>query len=101
MARLAPSTSTQPDLPQASVLARGLELRMSNRIYQFLAERRPETPCLVVDLAVIENDQRVLGYDNLGGWHRHPPEAPDRHEACAAPSLEAFVREAASLARRT
>ncbi len=54
-----------------------------------------------VDLAVIEHGQRVFGYDNLGGWHRHPPEAPDRHEACAEPSLEDFVRETARLAGKT
>ena len=49
------------------------------------------------DLAVIEQGRRVLGYDSLGGWHRHPPESPDAHEACEEPSLEAFVREAVSL----
>jgi len=38
-----------------------------------------------VDLSVIEHGQRIFGYDNLGGWHRHPPEAPERHEACAEP----------------
>lgn len=53
------------------------------------------------DLTVIERGRRVLGYDNLGGWHRHPPESPDAHEACEEPSLEAFVREAVSLRRTT
>ncbi|MGH6931901.1 MAG: type III PLP-dependent enzyme [Dongiaceae bacterium] len=33
---------------------------MSNRIHQFLAERRPETPCLVIDLDVIEDNYREL-----------------------------------------
>ena len=51
-----------------------------------------------IDLTVIDRGQRLLGYDNLGGWHRHPPEAPDRHEPCDEPSLEAFMREALSLA---
>jgi len=53
-----------------------------------------------IDLALIERGWRVFGYDNLGGWHRHPPDAPDRHEACAEPGLEAFVREAVSLGRK-
>ena len=53
-----------------------------------------------VDLAVIESGRRVFGYDNLGGWHRHPPEAPDRHDPCAEPGLDAFVREAVRLARK-
>jgi ornithine decarboxylase len=33
---------------------------MTNRIQQFLADRRPETPCLVIDLAVIEENYREL-----------------------------------------
>jgi hypothetical protein len=49
-----------------------------------------------VDLAVIEHGERIFGYDNLGGWHRHPRDAPERHEACAEPSLETFIREALS-----
>ena len=49
------------------------------------------------DLAVIEGGQRVFGYDNLGGWHRHSPNAPERHESCDEPGLEDFVREAVSL----
>jgi len=53
-----------------------------------------------VDLAVIERGRRLFGYDNLGGWHRHPVEAPERHELCAEPDLEAFVHEAASFIRK-
>jgi hypothetical protein len=49
-----------------------------------------------VDLAVIEHGERIFGYDNLGGWHRHPHDAPERHEACAEPSFETFIREALS-----
>ncbi len=33
---------------------------MTDRIHQFLAERRPPTPCLVIDLAVIEDNYREL-----------------------------------------
>jgi len=33
---------------------------MTDRIHQFLADRRPETPCLVIDLAVIEENYREL-----------------------------------------
>jgi hypothetical protein len=47
-----------------------------------------------VDLSVIQRGQRIFGYDNLGGWHRHPRGAPEQHEACAQPSLETFLREA-------
>ena len=47
-----------------------------------------------VDLSVIERGQRIFGYDNLGGWHRHPRGAPEQHEACGEPTLETFIREA-------
>jgi ornithine decarboxylase len=33
---------------------------MTDRIHQFLADRRPQTPCLVIDLAVIEENYREL-----------------------------------------
>jgi ornithine decarboxylase len=33
---------------------------MTDRIQRFLADRRPQTPCLVVDLAVIEQNYRAL-----------------------------------------
>src|SRR5262249_57186612 len=57
MALLAPSQpSREPERPRA----RGLELHMTDRIRQFLADRRPQTPCLVIDLAVIEENYREL-----------------------------------------
>ena len=57
MALPAPS---QPSLEPERPRARGLELHMTDRIHQFLADRRPETPCLVIDLAVIEENYREL-----------------------------------------
>jgi len=33
---------------------------MTDRIHQFLADRRPQTPCLVIDLSVIEENYREL-----------------------------------------
>lgn len=49
------------------------------------------------DLSVVERGRRVLGYDNLAGWHRHPPEAPEQHEPSEEPNIEAFLREAIAL----
>lgn len=46
---------------------------------------------------MLDGDRRILGYDNLGGWHRHPPEDPHRHDDCEEPTLEAFLREAVNL----
>jgi hypothetical protein len=55
----------------------------------FFNERNRRT-----DLTLIERSRRAFGYDNLGGWHLHPPEAPEQHEACAEPDLGDFVRAA-------
>lgn len=52
-----------------------------------------------MDLSLIEGDRRSFGYDNLGAWHRHPTERPDRHEACDPPTLEQFFREVAAIER--
>ena len=53
------------------------------------------------DLSLIEGNRRVFGYDNLGDWHCHPLAAPERHEACDAPTLEHFVRAAVTGSRKT
>jgi hypothetical protein len=53
------------------------------------------------DLTLIENGRRVFGYDNLGDWHCHPPEAPERHDACAEPDIAEFIRAAVALSRKT
>ena len=50
-----------------------------------------------MDLSVIDGGVRVLGYDNLGGWHRHPWGRADEHEPCAAPTLDQVLREVAAL----
>ena len=60
----------------------------------FFNERNRRT-----DLTLIERGRRAFGYDNLGGWHRHPPKDPEQHEACAEPELEEFVRAAVTYGR--
>jgi len=54
-----------------------------------------------VDLSLIEGGGRAFGYDNLGDWHCHPPEAPDRHVACGEPAIEDFIRTAVTLSPKT
>jgi len=44
------------------------------------------------DLSLIDGERRALGYDNLGGRHHQPPEAPDVHQVCDPPRLEEFLR---------
>jgi hypothetical protein len=44
------------------------------------------------DLSLIAGGRRIFGYDNLGGWHRHPTDYPDRHEPCQPPTLMEFVQ---------
>lgn len=52
------------------------------------------------DLSLIDGGTRIFGYDNLGGWHCHRPEAPERHDPCAEPAVEDFSRTAVALGRR-
>jgi len=49
------------------------------------------------DFALIRNEQRIFGYDNLGGWHRHPAEDPRSHIPCDKPSVEQVFQEMKSL----
>ena len=51
------------------------------------------------DLSLIDEDRRLFGYDNLGGWHRHPARDPVAHESCEPPSLETFLREVDAITR--
>jgi hypothetical protein len=40
------------------------------------------------DFALIEHGKGIFGCDNLGGWHIHPFNNPDRHESCKEPEIE-------------
>ena len=43
--------------------------------------------------ALIEEERRVFGADNTGGWHIHPFEKPDEHEVVKTPvNVEDFLR---------
>jgi hypothetical protein len=41
-----------------------------------------------IDVALIKNDRRIFGYDNLKQWHFHPYENPSNHIPCSPPSIE-------------
>lgn len=45
------------------------------------------------DFALIKNNQRIIGFDNLGGWHKHPFKKSDSHIFCDEPSMEEILRE--------
>ncbi|HHV81285.1 TPA: hypothetical protein GXX44_06320 [bacterium] len=45
------------------------------------------------DFAIIYQGKRILGYDNLGEWHKHPFENPDSHLKCEEPEIEEIFRE--------
>ena len=46
--------------------------------------------------ALISHGKRVFGidYDTVRGWHRHPPENPDKHIAYRQTCLSEFLDEA-------
>ena len=45
------------------------------------------------DVAVIENDKRIFGYDNLKSWHHHPLHDPESHIQCEEPSMKKVLME--------
>jgi hypothetical protein len=45
------------------------------------------------DFSLIDNNIRIFGYDNLGGWHCHPFENPEIHIDCKVSSLESILEE--------
>ena len=45
------------------------------------------------DFALIRNNRRIFGYDNLGGWHRHPVANPQGHEVCEEPTISKIFEE--------
>ncbi len=45
------------------------------------------------DFSLIKDNSRVFGYDNLGGWHYHPSDKPDKHIECSEPSLNHLFKE--------
>lgn len=40
------------------------------------------------DFALIGNDKRIMGYDNLKSWHHHPFDNPESHIECEEPPIE-------------
>ncbi|MCK4760924.1 MAG: hypothetical protein KAW12_01905 [Candidatus Aminicenantes bacterium] len=46
-----------------------------------------------IDTALIKDNRRVFGYDNLKSWHFHPFENPEEHVFCDAPSIEKMVSD--------
>ena len=45
-----------------------------------------------ISFAIIQNNQRIFGCDNLNGWHVHPFGNPERHVPISEPSLEYIIR---------
>ena len=45
------------------------------------------------DFALIKDDKRVFGYDNLKEWHCHPSADPSQHIPCAKPSVDQIISE--------
>jgi hypothetical protein len=46
-----------------------------------------------IDFALIKNNQRIFGYDNLKEWHYHPYENPSNHIHCERPSIEKIISD--------
>jgi hypothetical protein len=46
-----------------------------------------------VDVALIKDDRRIFGYDNLKQWHFHPYENPSNRTHCNPPSIEKMISD--------
>ncbi len=46
-----------------------------------------------IDFALIQNNQRIFGYDNLKEWHCHPYENPSAHIPCDKPSIDKIISD--------
>lgn len=44
-----------------------------------------------MDFALIQNNQRIFGYDNLKEWHYHPYGNPSEHIPCDKPTVDKIV----------
>ncbi|MCZ6679799.1 MAG: hypothetical protein O7E52_21415 [Candidatus Poribacteria bacterium] len=45
------------------------------------------------DFALIYDNTRIFGYDNLKQWHCHPVADPSQHVPCPQPSLRQVLEE--------
>ena len=45
------------------------------------------------DFALIHQNARIFGYDNLKQWHYHPLEDSSQHIPCAQPSIRQVFEE--------
>jgi hypothetical protein len=45
------------------------------------------------DFALVTNNQRIFGYDNLGGWHCHSVANPKDHDPCEEPEISKIFGE--------
>jgi hypothetical protein len=46
-----------------------------------------------IDVALIKDERRIFGYDNLKQWHFHPYENPSGHIPCNPPSIEKMISD--------
>ena len=46
-----------------------------------------------VEVALIKDDQRIFGCDNLKEWHIHPYEDPSDHVPCAPPTIGKIIHD--------
>ena len=45
------------------------------------------------DFALIHNNQRIFGYDNLKKWHCHPFGKESKHIPCDRPSIDKIMAD--------
>jgi len=52
-----------------------------------------------MDFALIHNNKRIFGYDNLKEWHYHPYKDPSSHIPCERPSMDKIISDVLKILR--
>jgi hypothetical protein len=51
------------------------------------------------DFSLINQGNRIFGYDNLQNWHFHPFNEPNKHISCEEPTLEQIFIETIAIVK--
>lgn len=72
--------------------AKSLKLRIDLKKKVFIAIRFNARNGRM-DFALIKEEKRIFGSDNLKSWHVHPLEAPDSHLPCKEPTINKMIAD--------
>jgi len=90
-----PGSSMQIQVIRSTRVKIRVEIQMAIFLDLFFREETGR-----VDYTLIQDNERVYGIDNLGGWHEHPSEDPDSHRNIGMLSPEDAIQHLHRVAAR-